>query len=95
MFVHKAILEKCLEVEETSIFLYTNITKNEFEQAWNEVKNRLYMNIIKEVGRRKHLEKYRGEMDFNFKIGIMEIVYKFVGFVYTTKNAVIRSHIRP
>lgn len=54
---------------------YTNIHSSQYKSKESrkfdimpsEIKNRLYTNMMKEVGRRKHLEKYRGEMEFNFK----------------------------
>jgi hypothetical protein len=46
---------------------YKNKTSHKLEVSPSEIQNRLSVNIMKEVGRRKYLEQYRGEMGFNFK----------------------------
>jgi hypothetical protein len=46
---------------------YKNKTSHKFDVMPSEIQNRLFTNIIKEVDRRKHLDQYRGEMEFNFK----------------------------
>lgn len=54
---------------------YTNIHNSQYKSKESrkfdvhpsEIQNRLFINIMKEVDRRKHLDKYRGEMEFNFK----------------------------
>lgn len=46
---------------------YKNKTSHKYDVMPSEIQNRLYINMIKEVDRRKHLEEYRGEMEFNFE----------------------------
>lgn len=46
---------------------YKSKESRKFDVMPSEIQNRLYINIMKEVDRRKHLEEYRGEMEFNFK----------------------------
>lgn len=41
-------------------------TSHKFEVSPNEIKNRLMVNMLKEVGRRDHLNEYRHEMDDMF-----------------------------
>jgi len=46
---------------------YKNKQSHKFDVMPSEIQNRLFINIMKEVDRRKHLDQYRGEMDFNFR----------------------------
>ena len=45
---------------------YESEESRKFDVTPSEIQNRLYINIMKEVDRRKHLDEYRGEMEFNF-----------------------------
>lgn len=46
---------------------YKNKPSHKFDIHPSEIKNRLFINMIKEVGRRKHFDVYRGDMAFIFK----------------------------
>lgn len=45
---------------------YKNETSHKFDVTPNEIRNRLFINIMKEVDRRKNLEQYREDMAFTF-----------------------------
>lgn len=69
---------------------YKNTVSHKYDVKPDEVKNRLFLSIMQEVGRRKHLDAYKTEMggDFKDSANNKNIIKRLLGDLSTAQNSV-------
>lgn len=70
---------------------YKNKTSHKFDVAPSEIKNRLSINILKEVGRRKHLNAYTGEMGFNESVNNQNKIKKMTKDLTAAQQSTVQT----
>ncbi len=65
---------------------YKNKVSHKFDNTPSEVKNRLFINMMQEVDRRKHLDDYTGDGEFDESMVVQNTIQKLVADLSVTQN---------